>query len=334
MSTQALRRGAAPSGRRAAKLRACVRLAKLDIFDYYLGVLVVWSLLAPAARLDGTSLATLGLFLAGEICVIAALVALDDRTGYLDGSDITNYSPNDPTRRIVRKPLVAGTLTVPEVTRFAWITALAGAALWTAAVLLAPHRPLWALVVTAVTFVGSLNYSWGLKLSYHGMHELFVAALGWALVLAPYGLLTGELTGFVLVQALLFGLGPLMFGVYSNTNDIAGDRSIGRPTVAVLTSPRGNAIFIGVLSAAEIALILGSAATGVAPWWFPVAMAPTIAARIWQYHIGFGWGIRPKGIISGDIMRARRLGIRIHRVTVALLVGVNLLMPLLEGGLS
>lgn len=309
----------------AGRAGAYLRLAKLDIVDYYLGVAVVWSLLAPAARLDGTSLATLAVFLLGEICVIAALVALDDRTGYLDGSDITNYSPDDPTRRVVRKPLVAGTLTVPEVTRFAWLAAAAGAALWTAAVALAPQPPLWALVVTVVTFVGSLNYSWGLKLSYHGLHELFVAALGWALILAPYGLLAGDPGGFVIVQAVLFGLGPLMFGVYSNTNDVAGDRGIGRPTVAALTTARGNAIFIGALSAAEIALIAGAAATGIAPWWFPIALAPTIVARVRQYYLGFR---------RHDIMAARRLGIRIHRGTVALLVAINLLAPLLEGGLT
>lgn len=316
--------------RMRARAHAYVRLAKLDILDYYLGILVVGSLLVasggtPAhAGLDGSALGTLTVFLLGEVCVIAALVALDDRTGYLDGSDITNYSPNDPTRRVIRKPLVAGTLTVPQVTRFAWFTALAGAALWTAAVLLAPHPPLWAVVVTAVTFVGSLNYSWGLKLSYHGLHELFVLALGWALVLAPYGLVAGQAGGFVLVQAVLFGFGPLMFGVYSNTNDIAGDRRVGRPTVAAVTSPRGNALFIGALSAAEIALVLGAAASGVAPWWFAVALLPSMALRVRQYFLGFR---------RHNIMRARRLGIRIHRVTVALLVGVNLLTALLAGGL-
>ncbi len=305
-----------------AKVNAYVRLAKLDIIDYYLGVLVVWSLLVPAARLEGATLATLGVFLLGEVCVIAALVALDDRTGYLDGSDITNYSPNDPTRRVVRKPLVAGTLTVAEVTRFAWIAGIAGAALWTAAVLMAPQRPLWAIAVTAVTFVGSLQYSWGLKLSYHGIHELFIAALGWALILAPYGLLAGNAGGFVVLQAMLFGLGPLLFGVYSNTNDIAGDRSIGRPTVAALTSPRTNAIFIGAVSTVEIVLILGAPVVGVAPWWFPVAMLPTIALRALQYDIGFR---------RQDIMRARKLGIWIHRTTIVLLVGINLLLPLAEG---
>ncbi|MGH3902582.1 MAG: UbiA family prenyltransferase [Pseudonocardiaceae bacterium] len=305
-----------------ARVSAYVRLAKLDIVDYYLGVLVVWSLLVPAARVDGATLATLGVFLLGEVCVIAALVALDDRTGYLDGSDITNYSPNDPTRRVVRKPLVAGTLTVAEVSRFAWIAGIAGAALWTATVLMAPQRPLWAIVILALTFVGSLQYSWGLKLSYHGIHELFIAALGWALILAPYGLLAGNAGGFVVLQAMLFGLGPLLFGVYSNTNDIAGDRSIGRPTVAALASARTNAIFIGAVSAVEIGLILGAPVVGVAPWWFPVAMLPTIALRALQYDIGFR---------RRDIMRARKLGIWIHRTTVVLLVGINLLLPLVEG---
>jgi hypothetical protein len=38
----------------------------------------------------------------------AKVVALDDLTGYRDGSDITNYSPDKPLRRLARKPLVAG----------------------------------------------------------------------------------------------------------------------------------------------------------------------------------------------------------------------------------
>ncbi|MGH4005760.1 MAG: UbiA family prenyltransferase, partial [Pseudonocardiaceae bacterium] len=66
---------------RRAKMRAYARLAKLDVFDYYLSALVVWTLLAPAARLDGQNLLTLAIFLLSEVCLIAALVAFDDVTG-------------------------------------------------------------------------------------------------------------------------------------------------------------------------------------------------------------------------------------------------------------
>ncbi|MCS7479193.1 UbiA family prenyltransferase [Umezawaea endophytica] len=298
-----------------ATRRAYVRLAKLDIVDYYFGVLVVWTLLPTALRLDGGVLATTGLFLLGEVFVIAAMVALDDLTGFRDGSDIANYAPDDPNRRRYRKPLVAGTLTEAQVLRFAWITGLIGALLWIAAIATAPHAPLWTVAVIGVTYFFAVQYSWGVKLSYRGFQEFFLAALGWALVLAPYGLATGSIDGNVVVQALVFGLGPLLFGVYSNTNDVKGDREVGRLTVAALATPRGNMLFILALTAVEAVLIVGGPLLGTV-WWFPIALLPTLLLRVRQVRVAFG---------KGDILRARLLGIRVHRVTVVALVVVNLL---------
>ncbi|MFD1146206.1 UbiA family prenyltransferase [Saccharothrix hoggarensis] len=295
---------------------AYVKLAKLDIVDYYLGVLVVWSLLAPALRFDGGVLTTMAVFLVGEVFVIVAMVALDDLTGYRDGSDIANYAPDAPARKLNRKPLVAGTLTEPQVLRFALVTAVVGAAVWAGALWLAPHRPVWTVALVAVTYFFALQYSWGVKLSYRGFQEFFLAALGWALVLAPYGLVTGAVDGVVIVQALIFGLGPLLFGVYSNTNDVAGDRRVGRPTVAALTSPRGNKLFVHGVSACELLLILALPWVG-GPWWFPLALLPTVVLRLRQLRVGFG---------RGDILRARRIGIDVHRVTVVTLVLVNLVV--------
>jgi 1,4-dihydroxy-2-naphthoate octaprenyltransferase len=299
----------------APTTRAYVRLAKLDIVDYYLGVLVVWTLLPTALRLEGGVLVTTGLFLLGEVFVIAAMVALDDLTGFRDGSDIANYAPDNPNRRRYRKPLVAGTLTEAQVLRFAWVTGIVGALLWIAAIATAPHAPLWTVLLIGVTYFFSVQYSWGVKLSYHGFQEFFIAALGWALVLAPYGLAVGSLDGNVVVQALLFGLGPLLFGVYSNTNDVEGDRKVGRPTVAALATPRGNVLFILTVTAVEAALIVCGPLLGTV-WWFPLVLLPTLLLRARQVRIAFG---------QGDILRARLLGIRVHRVTVVALVAVNLL---------
>ncbi|QQQ79884.1 UbiA family prenyltransferase [Saccharothrix sp. 6-C] len=295
---------------------AYVKLAKLDIVDYYLGVLVVWALLAPSLRLDVGVLGAMGVFLVGEVLVIVAMVALDDLTGYRDGSDTANYAPDAPARKLDRKPLVAGTLTEPQVLRFALITAVAGAAVWLGALAVAPHRPVWTVALVAVTYFFALQYSWGLKLSYRGCQEFFLAALGWALVLAPYGLATGRIDGLVVVQALIFGLGPLLFGVYSNTNDVEGDRRVGRPTVAALTSPAGNRRFVRAVSACELLLVLALPLVG-GPWWFPLALLPTILLRAQQLRVGFG---------EGDILRARRIGIDAHRVTVVALVVVNLVV--------
>jgi 1,4-dihydroxy-2-naphthoate octaprenyltransferase len=305
-----------------SKARSYTRLAKLDVYDYYLGLVVVLSaVLVPLSAFDVRAVPALVVFGIGEVFVIAAMVSFDDLTGYRDGSDVRNYGPDAPARKKRRKPLVAGTLTEAEALRFGWITAVIGAALWALSIALAPHAPLWTVVVIAVTFFFSLQYSYGVKLSYHGFQELFIAALGWALVLAPFGLVTGRFSGFVLVQALLFGLGPLLFGVYSNTNDIEGDRSVGRPTVAALVSPRGNALFIGALSVVEFALGAAASLTGVAPWWFVLLMLPVTVLRAKQFRLGFG---------AGDIMNARKLGFLVHRVAVVLLVVANVLAGVLS----
>ncbi|KAB8161270.1 1,4-dihydroxy-2-naphthoate prenyltransferase [Streptomyces sp. 3MP-14] len=315
------RAGDQPPGRPTARpaesrARAFARLGKLDVYDYYPSIAVAASaVLLPLADFEARTALVLGLFLVGEVFVVMAMVALDDITGYHDGSDAANYGPNHPLRNVLRKPLVAGTLTLREAHLFAWGCAALGTALWAATVALAPHRPGWALLVTAALLVVSLQYSYGLKISYHGFQEVFLCGLGVGLVVAPHALVTGGFSGFLLVQGVLFGCGPLLFGVYSNTNDIEGDRAVGRRTVAALVSPRGNARFVGALSVGEFAVGAGASLAGVAPWWFVLAMLPVTALRARQFHTGF---------VAGDIMRARRIGFTAHRVAIMLLIGVNL----------
>jgi 1,4-dihydroxy-2-naphthoate octaprenyltransferase len=320
MSTTTTRR---PASSRARVIAAYVRLAKLDIIDYYLSAALVWTLLPPAARVSGRALLTLLLFLVAEIFLIAAMVALDDITGYWDGSDAANYGPDAPARRLARKPLLAGTLTPVQAARFAWAAAGAGTLCWLAAMLAAPYHPHWVLITGAAYLVLSVQYSWGLKLSYRGGQELYLAGLGAVLVILPYGMVTGRAGGLALLEAVLFGLGPLLFGVYSNTNDVAGDKLAGRLVAATVLSARGNAAFIVAVTIAETGLIVGAAAGGLAPWWFPVALLPVIAARGCQLRTG---------LYRGDILRARRIGIRVHRVAVVTLMAVNLIIPVLAKG--
>ncbi|MCT2585549.1 UbiA family prenyltransferase [Actinophytocola gossypii] len=310
---------AAPATRTSAepKLVSYARLAKLDVYDYYLSLLVVLSaVLLPLADFDPAVLVTLAVFGVGSVFMTASMVAFDDLTGYRDGSDTANYTANPTLRRARRKPLVAGNLTEREVVRFGWVTGVIGAAILAAAVLTAPFAPQWAIWVTVAMFVLAIQYSYGLKISYHGFQEAFIAGLGWAMVLAPYGLVTGRFDGFVLVQALLFGLGPLLFGVYSNTNDIEGDRAVGRPTVAALTTPRGNRRFVVALSVGEFLLGAVASLTGIAPWWFVLLMLPVTVLRVRQLGIGFG----PRG----DILLARSIGFTAHRLGAVLLIAANL----------
>lgn len=294
------------------KARAYGRLA--ENFHYYLSALLAWSLLPATTRLEGRSLLVLGAFLASEVCLIAALTAFDDVTGYRDGSDAINYAPGSGRRR-ARKPLLVGLLSPAEAVRFGWLMALLGGALFAVALVVAPQRPTWVVVGGWVYVVLAVQYSWGLKISYHGGQEVFIAGIGVAAVLLPYGLLTDAPAGFGVVQALLFGFGPLLFDVYSNINDIAGDAQADRPTLAVKLSSRSYAYFVAMLSVAEMLLIVGAAIARVAPWWFPIVMLPTIGLRAVQLA---------QFLRTGNFVEARRRGISAHQMTVLLLVVVNI----------
>jgi 1,4-dihydroxy-2-naphthoate octaprenyltransferase len=307
----------AVTARWEGRIRSYARLGKLDVYDYYLSILVALSAALGVTTFGSAEAVTVLLVLLGEVLFMMAQVALDDYTGYRDGSDIRNYGPDNLLRRKERKPLVSGALTPAQALRFAWITAALGAVAWAAALLVAPYVPTWTVVLMAATYLVGLQYSYGLKISYHGFQEVYLVVLGAALVLLPLGLLTGQYAAFWLVQSVLFGFGPLMFGVYSNTNDVDGDRAVHRPTVAALTSPRGNAIFIGALSLTEFLIGAAASAAGLAPWWFVLLMLPVTATRLRQYLTGFR---------VGDIMRARKLGFGVHRLSTALLVAGNVIV--------
>ncbi|MCC9309450.1 UbiA family prenyltransferase [Kitasatospora sp. RB6PN24] len=302
----------------AVSWRAYVRLAKLDVYDYYLATPLLLAMLLPARPLTLRGWAVLGLFLVGGIAMFAGLCSFDDVTGYRDGSDAANYGPDAPARRLARKPLIAGALTERRAVRFAWWATAAQFGCWGVALAIAPHRPWWAVASTLGCLFAGFQYSWWLRLSYRGWQEFLLAFYGWVFVLVPYGLITGRMGGFAAVLGLVFGLGPLLFGVYSNVNDIAGDRAVGRRTVAVLAPPAGNTAFIAALCAVEAALLLVPAQLGYAPGWFAALVMPVIALRAGQFTLGLVAGSR-------EILRARRLGIHTHRVCTALLVAACLL---------
>lgn len=300
---------------RTRSIRVYARLAKLDVFDYYLAMPVVWTLVPTTDRLAVRVVATLVLFLLGAVWVLASAVSFDDVTGYRDGSDAANYGPDAPARRLARKPLLTGELTPREAIRFAWCGAAIGTVLWVLAIAIAPYRPAWAIVATLVCLFISIQYSYGLKLGYRGGQELILIGFGVGMVLAPAGCVVSHVNGLVLVEAVLFGLGPLLFGVYSNTNDVAGDAAVQRRTAAALLSPRGNAVLIAALSVSEPTLVLVVTVAGVAPWWLPVALLPTMVLRGRQLLVGLG---------HADVLSARRLGIHTHRTTAVALIVANL----------
>jgi len=236
-------------------------------------------------------------------------------TGYRDGSDAFNYGPDAPTRRLRRKPLLTGELTVEEAVRFGWAAVAGTLGITALAVAVAPHRPQWAIIATALSGAAFIQYSWGAKLSYHRLSEVVLSGVAFGWLLGPYGLVAGSAGGLVLTESILFGLGPMLFGIYSNTNDIVGDSKVGRRTTATTLSWHANARFIKAASLVETLVILGATAVGAAPWWFPLVMSPVICMRVAQIVTG---------LHKGKILPARNLGIMTHRVSVVIMFAANI----------
>ncbi|MEV5355625.1 UbiA family prenyltransferase [Streptomyces sp. NPDC052693] len=307
----------APDAGVLQRLGRYARLVKFQfVLDFLLALLIVWTAMEPGARLDGQVLLTLLVFAVGKVGVLSAVMTLDDVTGVKDGSDTANYlsDGNTELRPLKRKPLLTGELTVHQAQRFGYVSLGWGALWWLVAVLAAPHAPVWGVVVTTLLFVFSPQYSWGLKLSYVGLGELLLLFSATAFVLSPYSLTAGDLPALVLVEALLFGFGQLLISGYSNTQDIAGDAAVGRRTVAVMTSKRGNQVFLGALTAANLLVILGPYAAGWIPGWFVVATVPLMALRLRQY-VSF--------LRDGHALLARSRGVVVFRTTVACVLLFN-----------
>lgn len=299
-----------------ARAVAYSRLAKAEFFDFYLSVLVVLAAVPVALRFDDRTLLTMLLFLVGEVGVVSAVMAFDDVTGFLDGSDRANYADPSGLRKTHRKPLLTGALTVRQAMWFARCALVWGAVWCALAIVSAPYTPLWAVLATAAGVIFSVQYSWGLKLSYRGAAELLIAATPVVIVVAPYGLITGELPAFVLVQGVLFGLWQILVSAYSNSNDIAGDRAVGRRNAATTLDRRGNTRFLTGLSLLDPLVVLGATALGWAPVWFPLVMAVPLMLRARQL---LGWRR------THDALLSRRRGVTAHRVGVAALVVANVI---------
>ncbi|MHC0433582.1 UbiA family prenyltransferase [Streptomyces sp. O3] len=311
----------APASGVLPRLGRYARLVKIQfVVDFFLALLIVWTAMEPSSRVEGPVLLTLFVFALGKLGVLSAVMTLDDVTGVKDGSDTANYlsDGNSELRPLKRKPLLTGELTVRQAQRFGYLALAWGALWWLVATVFAPHAPLWGLVVTTLLLVFSVQYSWGLKLSYLGLGEVLLLFSASAFVLAPYALTVGELPTVVLVEALLFGFGQLLISGYSNTQDISGDAAVGRRTVAVMASVRGNQVFLGVLTALNVLVIVVPFAAGWISAWFVVATLPLIVLRLRQYG---------SFLSDGHALLARGRGVVVFRATVGGILLYNVAQP-------
>lgn len=301
----------------AGRMKAYVVLGKLAFYDYYLAAFIVIAAL-PASRLDDPgSYVTLALYFAGYAGVVAASATLDDVTGIRDGSDERNYAPEQGALRDrSRKPLLSGALTVREAVRFAWAAALWALVVWSLTYATAPDPPGWAAVALLAALLSNLNYSYGLKLSYRGGQELLLLTPGLA-VLLPFVLIDGSVSGLIVVESLLVGLWSLMVSIYSNINDLEGDRQVGRRNLATLTTATGYRRVVVAVHVLEPVTVGVAIAVGAVPFWFMLAMIPLYVMRFVQARFG---------LARGEVLRARLLGIKLHRWGVPVLIGLNVLI--------
>ncbi|MHC0430239.1 UbiA family prenyltransferase [Streptomyces sp. O3] len=304
---------AAPVGR----LLAYSRLAKLTFYDYYLAAPVVWTLLPASLRDDPRVLGTLLVATLGWVAMTAATVAFDDVHGFKDGSDHANYDPSQSLRNRARKPLLNGDLTVRQATWFGY-GALLACCVWLAvAVAVAPHSPGWVLALIPFQVAISVQYSHGLRLSYRGGQELVLLLSPALMALIPYGLVEGELTGVIALEAYLIGVWSLLVSAYSNVNDRDGDKAAGRRNLATVLSPNAYRVAVALISLTETAALAAAWIAGVVDGWFALCLVPVLAMRARQIN---------SGLLRGNPLLARKLGVDIHRLGVAALLVANLLV--------
>jgi 1,4-dihydroxy-2-naphthoate octaprenyltransferase len=281
------------------------RLSKVMVYQHYYGWALAWLLLSSQAlRRPGTTAAML-MFLLGSIAIVSCACTVDDIVGFRNGSDAENYQAGERARKIQSKPLLSGAITEREAVAFwfgsAAVAVLAGlAAFW----LLRWHAPVAAYIFYAVGAILSVQYSAGLRFSYHrlGAETLLCLATASGL-LAPYLAAGGRWSAPAVIEALLVGLWLVMVSSYSNVNDIAGDRGVGRKTLAVTASPK-------TFKAAMVLLVFVSAGLTCAlafatswPWWTLLTMLPAISFHAWQLYLG---------PVREQWLRARRIGLHAY----------------------
>jgi 1,4-dihydroxy-2-naphthoate octaprenyltransferase len=256
------------------------------------------------------------LFVVGVIASACAAGTLDDLQGARDGLDRQTYADDDELRGVVGKPLITGEISEQAAYRFALVSGALGTALGVLAAVVAPHGPWWMVFAWPVAGYLATQYSWGIKLSYHGMGELLLGVEAIAIMLIPLVFLTGSVSDTGLFEALLLGSLFAQVTVFSSSQDAEIDRAFNRMTMAARLSPAANRRFIATVFAAGWAVTAAGFATGALEPWLLLALAPVWALQVAQLRQGLGlrrWLV------------ARHLGWRAFDAGFVALVVVNLL---------
>jgi 1,4-dihydroxy-2-naphthoate polyprenyltransferase len=297
-------------------LSAYARLSNLKVYFQWVPALVAWSLLpAPLASSAG-SLLVLLLFVLAVIAVACSAGALDDLQGLRDGLDSHTYSEDQPLRRTRGKPLVQGEIDERAAHRFALLVGAIGLSLGTIAVALGPHGPLWLIACWLLAAFAATQYSYGVKLSYHGAGELLLGLEAAAVMLIPLVALTGHVSPTGCFEAYMLGTLFAQVTVFSSSQDAEIDREFGRMTIAARVTPTANRRFILIVFVLGWTVTAVGFAFGALRPWLALALLPSWSIQIVQLgHSGR----------QGRWLAARSLGWRAFDAGVLALVSVNLL---------
>ncbi len=282
-----------------------LRLSKLFVYQHYFGWALAWLALTPAALHRHGATASMCLFLLGSMGIVTCACSADDIAGFRNGSDAVNYRASERRRNIQAKPLLSGAIAEREAVAFAACAAVVAAAAGMAAFwALSWQAPLAAYVIYVAGAVFSVQYSAGLRFSYHrgGAETLLCLATASGL-LAPYLAVERHVSAPAVIQALLLGLWLVMVSSYSNVNDAEGDAAVGRRTLAVTTGPGTFKAMMVVFFLASAGLVCGLALGTRWPWWTLLTMLPATALHATQLYVG---------PVRGQWLRARKRGLRAY----------------------
>jgi 1,4-dihydroxy-2-naphthoate octaprenyltransferase len=298
------------------RLVAYYDLAKLEIFDIYLTVPLLWSLLTPE-QAHGRHLVVLALVLTCELGLVTAACALDDVSGIRDEIDLVNYDDGNTLRKRRRKPLLDQRLTEAEAVRYGYGAAAVGVASAVAAYAVVDFKPSWfpiAMLVVAVCVVG---YSWGPKLSYVGGQDLVIIGGLTAAMCLAFSLAAGHVTWAAACEGGLLGLWLMQMTAFGNVNDREGDRIAGRATMAVRLGADGCRTYLLGLYALGWALLVATVAAGVLPWWALLMQLPALGAQ--------SIAVR-RGVLGDEPLVGRRVGLWVYRLGWLGLFACNLIV--------
>lgn len=240
------------------KVYAFAQLGKIRVYHHlYEWLLVVLLLRMDPDRPDGWFAASI-LVLVLIVGAQAAACAADDITGYRDGSDAENYRKGmaDPNaKKMLPKPLVAGTISEREAIVFAvCATLVAAAALLGAFAVLDWDTPIGAPIASLLVLALTIQYSSGIKFSYRpGGAEFHIFVVNAGLLIIMYWAIAGHLTTLAVLLGALAGTWFVLVVGWGNVRDREGDAAVNRRTFAVV-APKPYRIFLLAVYVASVVL--------------------------------------------------------------------------------